>query len=865
MISASKEFKEKLKSGANVVNYADITLSNGTVLHLEPKDFMIGGCSIEDKTTDGKFGVGFVIGKTLTIKIANHDERFSKYDFYQSIINLYVALVLDDGSIEKIRKGVYYTVVPETPGDIIEISAVDGMYRLDKDYASSTTVYPATLQKIITDVCLDCGIPIGFTQFDNMSYTVKEKPEKATYRQVMSWACQIAGYNARIDSAGYMRLIWYNTNMLDAYNYIGGDFKTYPHDTIVDGGGFKDYSANTIISGGDFANMPEHIFRVKSLEVHTDDVQITGVRVIGEDEKKSIFGEEGYLIEINGNPFVNRKESTVAKYLGQRMIGMVFRPFSAEILNNPLYEPFEVARVSDAKGNVYYTLINSISYKIGGYTSVACEAEDPTRNGSMYYSQAAQAVVEARRNVDKQISIYDKAVQNMNELAANTMGLFREQELQSDGSYIYFESTKPITVDENGICRFEPGSTVYKKQGEGFFVSRDGGLSYAAGFDSQGNAVLNVLYAIGIVCDWIRGGTLSLGGLNNTNGLLSILDDSGKQVGRWDKDGISVLKGIISGALIEVGGSDNSYGVVNIYDKNNKLCNKLSYDGMRLYNDGSYTGSIGTNYMKINPEMKSISFDLAHGQAFMGWGYQEEKGGSSVIKFAYYSPDQSFKNSGLYLGDRLFSNFFKIYLGKDDTKGYISSLSDGPEICSTERISFSINDRIKMQLVVNGLNLYTDLNMNNFSILDESDERLKENIEESQEPALEIINNIQTYAFDWIEIGKHEKIGFIAQQIEAIAPDLVQINKESDVYSINKVGLIPYLVKAVQELTLQVKELRKEVLELKGEKNMPYKDKKTKKEWSPRSYTDTYKKDFVNKLIKAREKNETDPIPIVEE
>lgn len=65
MINASKEFKEKLKNGANVVNYADITLSDGTVLHLTYKDFMIGGCSIEDKTTDGKFGVGFVIGKTL--------------------------------------------------------------------------------------------------------------------------------------------------------------------------------------------------------------------------------------------------------------------------------------------------------------------------------------------------------------------------------------------------------------------------------------------------------------------------------------------------------------------------------------------------------------------------------------------------------------------------------------------------------------------------------------------------------------------------------------------------------------------------------------------------------------------------------
>ena len=239
-----------------------------------------------------------MIGKTLTIKIANHDERFSKYDFYNSIIRVYVAMQMDNGTIEKIRKGVYYATVPSTRGEIIEINAVDGMFLLDRDYSSSTTVYPATLQTIIKDACLDCGIPIGFRQFDNMSFIVKEKPEKATYRQIVSWACQIAGYNARIDNDGYMQLIWYNSALLEQYNYVGGDFKTYPHDTILDGGNFTDYSTNMIISGGGFTDMPEHIFRVKTLDIHTDDVQITGVRVIGEDDKTVLFGEEGYLIEV---------------------------------------------------------------------------------------------------------------------------------------------------------------------------------------------------------------------------------------------------------------------------------------------------------------------------------------------------------------------------------------------------------------------------------------------------------------------------------------------------------------------------------------------------------------------------------------
>lgn len=530
MITASKEFKEKLKNGANLVNYADITLSDGEVLHLTYKDFMVGGCQIEDKTTDGKFGVGFCIGKTLSVRLENEDERFSTYDFYQSIINLYVAMLLDDGRIEKIRKGVFYTVVPETPGDIIEISAVDGMYMLDQDYSASTTSYPATLQTILSDACLDCGIPIGFRQFDNMNFTVQEKPENITYRQVVSWACQIAGYNAYIDNNGYMQLIWYNSALLEQYIYNGGNFKTYPHDTLIDGGNFVDYSAETIIFGGNFTDeIPEHIFQIKSLNVSTDDVQITGVRVIGEDKKEALFGEVGYVIEVSNNPFVNGKEQETANYLGNRIVGMIFRPFSASILGNPLYEPFEVVRVSDRKGNVYNSVINSVSYKIGGYTQVSCEAEDPVRNGSRYVSAAAQAVVEARRNAEKQLTTYDKAVQSMNQLAANAMGYHTTYEDQPDGSRITYLHDKPTMAESK---------TVYKQTIDGFFISTDGGKSYTTGFDKNGNAVVNILYAIGIVCDWIRGGTLTLGGADNVNGIFQVLGANGDVVCKITKDGL---------------------------------------------------------------------------------------------------------------------------------------------------------------------------------------------------------------------------------------------------------------------------------------------------------------------------------------
>lgn len=517
MINASKEFKEKLKKGGRIVNYADITLSNGTVLHLTYKDFMAsGGCAIEDKTTDGKFGVGFTIGKTVKITIANHDERFSDYDFYNSIINLYVAMQLDDGRIEKIRKGVYYSMVPATSGEVIEISAVDGMWKLDKDYSVVNTAYPATLQTIITDICSVCGIPIGFRHFDNMSFMVNERPYNLTCRRVLSCAAQIAGYNARIDNDGYMQLVWYNTDIVLTY-ISGGDFRQYPHDTVIDGGDFKNYRADTIIDGGLFTDeQPEHIYSVKSLNVCTDDVQITGVRVekkaTSTEEKDTtvLFGEEGYVIEVKENPLTLGKENEVANFLGGKIVGMVFRPFSAEIPGNPLYEPFDTVKVSDRKGNAYLSFLNSIVYTVGGYAQVACEAEDPLRNGSVYFSQAAAAVAEARRNAEQQITEYDHAVQNMNQLVANSMGIYAEKEWQPDGSAIYYESNKPITVDEDGKCHFEPGSTVWMKSDNGFFISNDGGKpgTFESGWDKNGILIANIIHTIALYADQITTGRL---------------------------------------------------------------------------------------------------------------------------------------------------------------------------------------------------------------------------------------------------------------------------------------------------------------------------------------------------------------------
>lgn len=95
----------------------------------------------------------------------------------------------------------------------------------------------------------------------------------------------------------------------------------------------------------------------------------------------------------------------------------------------------------------------------------------------------------------------------------------------------------------------EESKIVYKQTIDGFFLSQDGGKSYTAGFDSNGNAVFNIIAAIGIVCDWIKGGILSLGGDNNINGDMVVYDQEGNVVGRFNKDGLWASNGYFEGTI----------------------------------------------------------------------------------------------------------------------------------------------------------------------------------------------------------------------------------------------------------------------------------------------------------------------------
>ena len=106
-----------------------------------------------------------------------------------------------------------------------------------------------------------------------------------------------------------------------------------------------------------------------------------------------------------------------------------------------------------------------------------------------------------------------------------------------------------------------------------------------------------------------------------------------------------------------------------------------------------------------------------------------------------------------------------------------------------------------------------------------SDIRLKGNIRDTEvENATKVIESMKIRSFERKDSHKKYKIGFIADELEQLDPNLVDGGGEVDGHpyykSVNNLQMLAYVVKSMQELNQRVSELEKENEKLKRKLNL---------------------------------------------
>lgn len=550
-VSAKWQRAVMLDNDINVNCFADIVTASGEKIPISDSELWANGFEVNDSTSsNGTFTIGALIAGKLKIKLNNIYEDYSKYDFDKASVTAYVSKSFSDGTSEKLKIGEYRVSETSYDGSLITLTCLDNINNFNREYDSNLS-YPTTAYEVVRDACIKCDVPFTMARFDNSDYVINEIPsdnQKLTYGQVIAYILQLSGLWGKCGHDGELLIGWYDMSQFGSQNYNGGTFstKTTPYfdgDTL-NGGNFTDYSSGDSVDGGTFteARNYHNIYTQKDLNVATDDVVITGVKVTvtsKEDKAKDVnvlAGKEGYVVSISDNPFISaEKAQAVANYIFKKIGGMRFRSLDATLLSNPLIESGDVALVTDRKQNTYSCFISNRAFTVGSGTKISCDAENASRNSADKFSNETKAIVQARKVAQAQLSVYDKQMQLLTQLMSQSLGLFKTEQVQEDGSIIYIMHNKADLNSSN---------IQWKMTANGMAVSSDYGKTWNAGIDKDGNAIFNVMSAIGINFDWAHGGTLTLGGENNTNGKQYVKDANGKILIALDNKGITLADGV---------------------------------------------------------------------------------------------------------------------------------------------------------------------------------------------------------------------------------------------------------------------------------------------------------------------------------
>ena len=472
MRTLSEKFKELQEAHpGQILRFVDLTLKDGTVLHLTNHELWNKGFQFEDAVSgESEFEIGSVIVNQCVISINNIYDDFTEYNFDGAEAVCYLGMQISETQLEKIR--ICTMTVVEAPyqnSSVITLTCYDNASRFDRDYSESTLKYPATRSQIIRDACTVCGVTLGTLSFYGEDFVVSERPadEALTFRQVLAWTAQLGCQWIRCNAYGQLCVGWYDLEP-----------KTFSKISSTNG-----------------------------LTINIDQVVITGVRVAeysedqaDEEVNEYLYGKEGYVLSITGNRLITKGTGKEAvSRIGQKCVGMSFWPFSGSELMDIGLEAGDAVKITDRKGKTYQSYVTVTTLKPGEYQSVACNAKSAARNSAKRYSELTQAYVSQRRQAKKEKTQWENELEGLSKRLNESPGLYTTEEADSDGGKIFYWHNKPDLKDSD---------IIWKMTAEACGVSTDGGKTWNTGLSVDGRLITKIMSTIGLNFSWGVGGEL---------------------------------------------------------------------------------------------------------------------------------------------------------------------------------------------------------------------------------------------------------------------------------------------------------------------------------------------------------------------
>lgn len=285
-------------------------------------------------------------------------------------------------------------------------------------------------------------------------------------------------------------------------------------------------------------------------------------------------------------------------------------------------------------------------------------------------------------------------------------------------------------------------------------------------------AFINYLSTVKIEASQIKADNAFINKLTSAKAFIDVLDSRQITARQISTNLLSAYTGLIGGFRI---GSHSTWGGHWITGKN-------SYSvGM---SNGERGGSQGVAlFVNWGPNWSTPGIN--------SW-YVAESGSMNCNGSVYLNGQTSVKN-GMY-----FEGGGQLYYNGTELTQHIKNTVGGSSFSSLETTR---DIRVGKDLTVGGWIYYQGGWISKNAVETGSDRRFKHNIVPTSIYALDRINKLKTYEYDFAKDNNryHKQLGLIAQEVEEWIPDAHLVERD-DLQSYSPFFFIPYLVKAIQEL-----------------------------------------------------------------
>ena len=438
------------------------------------------------------FSIGTAVKPSMWVRIFNKDSKFRNELLSTAEYKPTFALLDDEDNItDTVPVGVFYAeklIVQDTD---IRIELCDKMAFTEKLFTPQGV--PRSLYDIATGIALDVFATVVTTPGDLSVLSLVVNDDIFTgysKKQVLECIAQVCGSFVRFNREGNLEFKW--------------------------------FSETSVELNGDTAKVPLEL-NGNTFYLDDNSLQITGVKIVFEDTELCTVGTDDYLLTISENPITETHSAEIAEFILNRLSTTKYIPCRYDrIGGDPSLQVGDILTVVDNKEKFdpdkydnydkYPLYITSFSwhYNCGGFSDTYIASgntgdmnTDKGMNQAKKTAQLAKKIKEAKKDVLDELDSREKFLLAFNQTIAGSMGYYMTEVPEETGGVVRYMHDKP---------NLEESMVIYTQTVNGFAWTTDGWNNgeplWKYGFDKNGNAILNTIYAYTITADVIVSGLL---------------------------------------------------------------------------------------------------------------------------------------------------------------------------------------------------------------------------------------------------------------------------------------------------------------------------------------------------------------------